>query len=581
MALDFSAGYDVFTVPNPTGTVTDFPFLVRLTRARNGDLFDACTEQNALKLRVSKGDGTTELAFDPFYEDWTASAEEIIFACLWSGSLTTSGSYELRVTPALSTNTAYGVNDTYGRYNAWPSDSVDIKPDGTTSDRSSNQNNATRYGSLADITGKLGVGTASPGTSSDYARVTDDSSQDLTTAFTYIVWLNPDDITSRASFCQKYNTDNNRSYMFELESASYLQVALAEDGINGQYDYFNNPLSLSTWAMLAFTWTAGNHANLSVNGGAKSGPDQTSGDTSTISSLYSGAAPLDYLRSTYSTSRAFDGRNNLSLLLNSDWGIDKINYFYSQSNDNSTFWGTPTWVSGGGGTTVTGTDTVSLPDTASVAIGLSLTASDSLSMADTESINIGLSITGADSLTLLDTSTATILLTLTATDNTAFTDTGSTSISILVSGLDSIGLGDFGSSGGSIPIAGADVLYLADSASVQIAIDVSGSDNVGLGDIGTGGDIAIGTGSDTLILSDTASVDISVSVNGSDSISLSEIESIIHGLDLSGSDALSLSDVAQSSGVIAGILRLAISALSSRTIITAEESHTIVTVRKI
>lgn len=193
--------------------------------------------------------------------------------------------------------------------------------------------------------------------------------------------------------------------------------------------------------------------------------------------------------------------------------------------------------------------------------GITVTGTDTMSISDSASIAIGLSTTGADSLTLADTATAAIFLTLTATDNTVFTDVGITSISILVSGLDSMGLGDFGSSGESIPITGSDVLYLADSASVQISIDVSGSD--------------------TLILSDVASVNLSVSVNGSDSISLSEIESIIHNLDLSGSDALLLGDVAQSSGVIAGILRLAISALSSRTIITAQESNTIVTVRKI
>lgn len=211
-----------------------------------------------------------------------------------------------------------------------------------------------------------------------------------------------------------------------------------------------------------------------------------------------------------------------------------------------------------------------------------VTGSDTLALLDTSNVNIGLAISGTDSLSLADTASVSILLSLSASDNAVFSDTGSTNISIAVTGLDGLSLGDLSSSGGAFPVTSSDVIYFGDMASVQISLGISGSDSMVLGDTGTGGDVVPSSGVDNISFSDTASVNISVNISGSDSISLSEIESIIHGLESSGTDSLVLSDIAQSSGVISGILRLAIRVLGkSQTVITVKESHTIVTVIKI
>ncbi len=144
MAYDGSNGVLSAPVPNPTDTLTDFSLIVLLTRANAGDLFDAVTDQDATKFRFYKQDETTELAFDPFYEDWTASDEMVIFRVKWSGSLTSSGSYSLLITPAVTGNASYAATDTYGQYNAYDSNVYQSLPlNDDANDRTSNGNNAT------------------------------------------------------------------------------------------------------------------------------------------------------------------------------------------------------------------------------------------------------------------------------------------------------------------------------------------------------------------------------------------------------------------------------------------------------
>jgi hypothetical protein len=122
-----------------TDNLTDFSFIIAELPS---EFFTACTSTDGTKLRCSKDDGVTELAFDPIEFDTTT--ETIVLRVKWSGTITPTGTYTIRVYPALTGNVSYGVSDTYGQYNAYDSSNKGFYPvvgdSGTNlTDRTSNQ----------------------------------------------------------------------------------------------------------------------------------------------------------------------------------------------------------------------------------------------------------------------------------------------------------------------------------------------------------------------------------------------------------------------------------------------------------
>ena len=325
----------------PSASLTDFYLLIDIAEwstANKTAFFADVNTTDGTKGRITKTLSTTELASDWIDFDNTAKTGQIVTK--YSGSLPTTGDVYVYVYAPNTRNASYVASATYGADNAYIAALKDYKPDGSTTDRTSNGNDGTRNGTVVDGTGKIGDSSDYGGASTDYARVADASSQDLGSALTYIVWIRPDSIADRFSIVQKYNTDSNRSYLIDSYDSDTIELLLSDDGIDIDANNWTSPLVADTWKMLAFTWASGEIPQLSVNGAAK-----VDGSGRAISGpLYASATPLDYGRSTYSTARALNGELNQSQLFNSNVSIAWIKEFYDMTNDNSTFWGT--WTNG-------------------------------------------------------------------------------------------------------------------------------------------------------------------------------------------------------------------------------------------
>lgn len=177
MAFDSSTHAAIVLNPPASGTLTDRTRLVVITP----DIFDSSTDaatfynwftetSDFTKMRFCKSDGTTELAFDVIYSDWTSSTDfTIAVRVLWTGDMESTGSYTLWVMPALTGNDSYGVNDTYGQYAAYPSNVAAYYPAGGGTDRTGNQ--ATGTATTGDSTVPTegdSDGVVGPSTSYDY-----------------------------------------------------------------------------------------------------------------------------------------------------------------------------------------------------------------------------------------------------------------------------------------------------------------------------------------------------------------------------------------------------------------------------
>lgn len=572
MGLPSGAGFLTSIIDAPSGDVSGYTALKDATDLlADSDYSGDINVWDGAYARHAWNATEEEIAFDWITDDLETNPGIIALGLDVVLAASTDSARTIRYYSPNTRNTAYASGDTYGAHAAYPSDLKNYYAEGGGVDRTGN-NTLAGYGSISegDSTGVLGKATSYNGTdqyfSADVASVTD-------TPITMIAWINPDSIYSYRQFLQLSDKDVGTEWFTLAQSTSntvwfWPRCSTTSSGARTES---SETISAGSWYQVTGIGASSTSHEARVN---NSGSETTTTE----------CTPADIDRTTIgrdgdsSPGSYFEGFLSHIKIYNTVKSDDFLSYDYSQLSDNSNFWSPPIWVSGGEGA-VTGADTLTISDTASAEIGLFLTGSDALAMVDTADASIGLSITGSDSLAFSDSASSAVLLTLTANDGLVFSDTGSASITIAVSGLDSLGLGDSGSTGGIIPLSGLDSVIFADSASVNIVIDVSGSDNMGLGDLGTGGDIVIGTGVDNIAFSDAASVEIAVSVTGSDTISLSEVESIIHSLDLSGSDILGLSDAAQTSGVIAGILRLATTKLGeSRTSITKlGESQTIVT----
>src|SRR6056297_96504 len=100
--MAFSGDYATATVTNPSSALTDFTLIIDLSTLPQ-DWWDAVTSSDGTKGRASKGDGTTELACD--WIDFDDTAETGLLRVLWSGTLASTGTQEVRIYPPLSGNT--------------------------------------------------------------------------------------------------------------------------------------------------------------------------------------------------------------------------------------------------------------------------------------------------------------------------------------------------------------------------------------------------------------------------------------------------------------------------------------------
>ena len=143
--MAFSGTYAKATVTNPSSSLTDFTLIVDLSDMPSSWWSDVDTADGT-KGRAAKDDGVTELACD--WIDFDNVAETGLVRIKWSGTLSSVGTQIVRIYPPRAANASYASTDTYGSDNAYKSAIERYYPlNSDPNDRTSNSGNLTENGS--------------------------------------------------------------------------------------------------------------------------------------------------------------------------------------------------------------------------------------------------------------------------------------------------------------------------------------------------------------------------------------------------------------------------------------------------
>lgn len=316
-------------VTNPNSSLTDFSLIVDLSTLPASWWNDVDTTDGT-KGRVFKGDGVTELAVD--WIDFNPSTNTGLLRILWSGVLGTIGTHEVIIHSPKASNSSYGANHTYGQYNAYDSNWEVYYPLIDLNDRTINAKHLTLQGeaSLQPGTGYYG-GQLSLDGSGDYASADNITATDLTAITTYKAtwgyWGGPLTQIFR-------NINNNNLSVIQGSSDSNTPRINAEVGTGNNGDN-------SQWNFIAGT-ICDNDAYIHING-------------SEIETSYYDSTPIAERtnikitigRGHYNSyTTGLIGATSLhSIKRSQDW----VSYEYSQTSDNTTFWGEWTYESDSSG----------------------------------------------------------------------------------------------------------------------------------------------------------------------------------------------------------------------------------------
>lgn len=327
MSLPSGAGYATIIYDAPTGDVSGFTALLD-AETKLGALTDFTNDidtTDGSRGRVAANADDTEYAFDWIADDVSADLELLAVGVGTVLAASTDAARTLKIFAPNTRNTAYGVSDTYGQYNAYPSDCEGYYPFSSNAvDRTSNQRNGSIVGTASYASSVLGNGIqnevtlpTNPFTANDGVYIsawvdtpaTADIVEDWPTSF--LLRASSGTLQAYAKVnaavlgpaSQSISTGSHKiALRFESESGGYSTTTLYTylDGVVGtpDTDAFNADLQIG--------------ASITVNDGAL---------LNHISQLW-----------LYSDARSANFES----------------YVNAQTSDNSTFWGTPTWVSGGG-----------------------------------------------------------------------------------------------------------------------------------------------------------------------------------------------------------------------------------------
>lgn len=115
------SGYDEATATNPGSGLSGFSLLIDI--ATLSASWKSAVQSDGGDIRLTKGDGTTELAYDLINWAYNAGSPTGQIRVLWSGTLAASGTQNVRIYAGYTPGTAvaYDANETYGSDNAYDS----------------------------------------------------------------------------------------------------------------------------------------------------------------------------------------------------------------------------------------------------------------------------------------------------------------------------------------------------------------------------------------------------------------------------------------------------------------------------
>ena len=318
-----STTYDIATITNPTSALTDFTLMIDLSRMSSAWWAEVDTSDGT-RGRASKNDGTTELATD--WIDFDDTAETGLLRVKYTGTLASSGTQIIRVYPPNTGNSAYGVSDTYGQYNAYSSNWVGYWPLSTDfNDRTSNTNNGTGVGGVVagDVSGYIGKATSFNG------------SEGVDIGAVGLSWAGVNKPASMLAIA-KVTTQTSTDIVFGTRDGIDLwKLQNNNTSWENQFDPVNGGQTVSAssdlnWVILQCGYD-GTDIYLDVDNVSTTVADSSN---FTIGDLWSigkrGNALSEYFNGNIQHVALYDDNKNTT------WRTEE----YSQTNDNATFWGT-------------------------------------------------------------------------------------------------------------------------------------------------------------------------------------------------------------------------------------------------
>jgi hypothetical protein len=332
------SGYDSETVSNPSAALTDFSLLIDV--ANFSADWKSNVQSDGADIRITKGDGTTELAYDLIDWVYNAGSPTGFIRVLWDGTLASSGTQTVRVWVGYSgTATAYSANETYGSDNAYASSAWGYWPlSSDVNDRTSNGRDMTKSDagqSIGGQSGKVGASTLfdDSGTA-DYLH-TNATTHAWDIAFSSMGWFKVDDTTQDHGYfgVDSGGTSALQCWYDDYASGDRVGVYTTEGGIG-----YGSTNPGTNWTHIAMTSNGANDVDLYVNGSREAGFENSFVATA-----------MNFTVGRCATSKYLSGYAQHIMHDLAQRSAEWVDEEYDQGNDNATFWGTWTWTSTGGG----------------------------------------------------------------------------------------------------------------------------------------------------------------------------------------------------------------------------------------
>ena len=263
--------------------LTDYPVYVDLSDLvkAGDDIFDTCRTDGG-DIRVTKSDGTTELAREVVEIDTTAKTGEMHIK--FTGTLSSTVDTVIRVYYN-GTDTEPARTATYGSDNVWTDYDLVVHGQIAGEDSSANDFADVANGNLpTTATGKVGGAQSFDGTG-DYYDFGDQTAFDIDDAGgidkTIQTWFKKDVRAVEDAVAGKWGaTSSQRNWLFRNESSGKMRMFLGSGGTTGQNVQGTTVVGAGTWGMVHFTWDASeNDGSIYTNGADK----QTNTSMTTVS----------------------------------------------------------------------------------------------------------------------------------------------------------------------------------------------------------------------------------------------------------------------------------------------------------
>jgi len=311
--------------------LTDFPVYVDLNDLPAA-FHSHVNQTDARDIRVTKGDGSTELPREVVFYTAASDTGELHFK--YTGTLSGSTDTSVYIYYGNSGASDYAIDATYGAENVWDDNYVLVQhfneTSGTHYDSTQYDNDSTAISvtTQGSATGKIGGADDLNGTT-DYIKIDDSDSLDLTTALTFSVWAYVDayDVSYPRILSKEPSTDAN-PYNLMLENSRQVFLGL-NWGSSGVYAHSTGTISSSAWQYVAVNWTSGDN-DFFLNG-SYSAPDTNLTGTITTNTNHL------YIGNNSSTNRNFDGKLDEIRISKSVRASTWISTEYDNQNTPGTF----------------------------------------------------------------------------------------------------------------------------------------------------------------------------------------------------------------------------------------------------